>query len=261
MRKSRSMFFVCPVALISLLVLPAVTFAHQAQAPAPPPAPQTPPPAAPAPQTPPGADPAQSDPKPATPPEGANRIFGVLPNYTSVEDPTIVKPVTNSDVFKMAALDSFDPMVYPLFGFVAGVNHLQNNPPEWGGGWPGYGRRYAAAFADNTVCSIITTGVMPSLLQQDPRYFVLGKGRFLYRVGYSASRSAVTHSRTGKKQLNISEIGGTLVVATISNLYYPSTQRNVSDTLMRWGTQAMWDTVSNEMKEFWPDIRHMLHGL
>ena len=89
--------------------------------------------------------------------------------------------------------------------------------------------------------------------------FQLGKGSFLYRVGYSASRSVVTHSRKGQKQFNLSEIGGTFVVASISNLYYPTTSRTLTDTLMRWGSQAMWDTVANEMKEFWPDIRDKLH--
>jgi hypothetical protein len=27
---------------------------------------------------------------------------------------------------------------------------------------------------------------------------------------------------------------------------------------MRWGMQVMWDTLSNEMKEFWPDIHNYL---
>lgn len=191
---------------------------------------------------------------------GSNRIFGILPNYTSVEGAVTVKPITSSESFKMAALDSFDPFVYPLFGFIAGVGQAQNNPPEWGGGWHGYWKRYGAAFADNSVCSLITTGVMPSLLRQDPRYYQGHATGFIRRFAYAASRSAVTKSRTGERQFNLSEIGGTLVVANISNLYYPADERNTHDTLVRWGTQAMWDTVANELKEFWPDIRSMLHG-
>jgi hypothetical protein len=248
-------------AVFVLLGLTSRAFAQQTsgdqQQPAPPANPSPP-----APDTPP-ADPPQSDAKPAAD-EGtgssANRIFGVLPNYTTVEGARPAAPVTNRQAFKMATADSFDPFVYPLFGFIAGFNHWQNEPPEWGGGWSGYGKRYGAAFADNTVCSLITTGVMPTLLQQDPRYFVLGKGNFARRAAYSASRSLVTHSRSGQKQFNLSEVGGTLVVATISNLYYPETQRTIEDTLTRWAMQAMWDTVANELKEFWPDIRRKFHG-
>ncbi len=29
--------------------------------------------------------------------------------------------------------------------------------------------------------------------------------------------------------------------------------------LTRWGMQVLWDTLSNEMKEFWPDVREKLH--
>jgi hypothetical protein len=224
------------------------------------PPPQQPPPTQQPPtQPPPATPPATSPPPDQTSSSGdPNRIFGVLPNYTSVEKGSegTIGPITNKDAFKMATLDSFDPFVYPLFGFIAGVNQATDNPAVWKQDMAGYAKRYGVAFADNTVCSLITTGVLPSLLQQDPRYFQKGTGSFLYRVGYSASRSVVTHSRKEHhRQFNLSEIGGTLLVATISNLYYPETERNTHDTLLRWGSQAMWDTVANELKEFWPDIR------
>jgi len=48
-------------------------------------------------------------------------------------------------------------------------------------------------------------------------------------------------------------------VAGISNLYYPAQDRTATETLTRWGMQAMWDTVANELKEFWPDIRRKIH--
>ena len=54
---------------------------------------------------------------------------------------------------------------------------------------------------------------------------------------------------------NVAEIGGNLLSAGISNVYHPASDRSVSDTLTRWGMQVMWDTLSNELKEFWPDIR------
>ena len=101
---------------------------------------------------------------------------------------------------------------------------------------------------------------MPSILKQDPRYYQGRKTGFFNRLAYAASRSAVTRSRSGHPQFNLSEVGGTLVVANISNLYYPPEERTVPATLERWGTQAMWDTVANELKEFWPDIRRKLHG-
>jgi hypothetical protein len=183
----------------------------------------------------------------------------VIPNYTTVMPHETVLPITSKESFKMAALDSFDPMVYPLFGFIAGVNQATNSPESYGQGWSGYAKRYGVAFADNTVCSLVTTGLMPSLLGQDPRYYQGKKHGFFNRFYYAASRSVVTKSRKGDPQFNLSEVGGTLIVAVNSNLYYPQEERNVPATFQRWGMQAMWDTVANELKEFWPDIRKKLH--
>jgi hypothetical protein len=42
-------------------------------------------------------------------------------------------------------------------------------------------------------------------------------------------------------------------------LYYPSEDHSSTQTLTRWGMQVMWDAVSNEFKEFWPDIRRKMH--
>jgi hypothetical protein len=191
-----------------------------------------------------------------------DRIFGVLPNYTSVSASDKFVPISGKESIKIAALDSVsDPMVYPLYGFVAGVAHARNDPPEWGGGITGYSKRYGAALTDNTICSMVGTGLLPALLKQDPRYYQGRAKGFFPRFGYAAKASVVTKSRiTGKPQFNVSEVAGTFIVASAGNLYYPDSEHTVSDTLTRWGMQAFWDSVSNELKEFWPDIKGKLHG-
>jgi hypothetical protein len=222
-------------------------------------APQTPQTGADAPQPP---DP-KKDEKPApsepTDDSGANRIFGVLPNYTTVTDREHAAPVDAKQTFVMAAWSSFDPYVFPFVGVVAGIAQLTDQEPSWGGGFDAYARRYAMAFGDNTIGNFMTTAVLPTALHQDPRYFVLGSGSFLHRFGYAASRSVVTRSRTGRREFNASEIGGNAIAAMISNTYHPVEDRDVSSTAFRMGSQIMWDTLSNEMKEFWPDIRQRLH--
>jgi hypothetical protein len=260
--------------LVTGFVLGPSTFARAQNPQQQPPPPSTPPPAS-STSTPPQSsgsgtpqatptptptpDPNATKPDPANPSD-KNRIFGVLPNYNTVEGEKEVKPITSGESFKIAAQGSFDPMVWPLFSVIAGVSQAQNEPASYGKTWSGYAKRYGLAFADNTVCSLVTTGLMPSLLKQDPRYYQGRATGFFNRLYYAASRSVVTKGRSGHPQFNLSEIGGTLVVANVGNLYYPEEERNVNDTLQRWGMQAMWDTVANELKEFWPDIRHMMHG-
>ena len=57
---------------------------------------------------------------------------------------------------------------------------------------------------------------------------------------------------------NYSDVAGNGIAAAVSNLYHPSEDRSWSATLTRWGTQMMWDVLSDELKEFWPDIRRRI---
>ena len=174
-----------------------------------------------------------------------------MPNFTTVEgDTTRIPPVPAKEKFHMAAENSFDPFVFPYIGVVAVLG-----PGEAGSG---YLRRYAMALTDNSIGNFMTTAVAPSLLHQDPRYFELGQGGWGHRAGYAVSRIVVTRGDAGGRQFNVSEVGGNFVAAGISNLYYPAGDRSIANTLTRWGTLVMWDTLSNELKEFWPDIHRKI---
>jgi hypothetical protein len=223
--------------------------------------PQTPPPQTPPPQTPPsgsGSTTPDSQ-KPDAKKANDDHIFGVLPNYTSVERGQQAPPLTKTATFEMASAGAFDKVVYPFTAFTAGVAQLQGQEPEWGFGWGGYGKRYAMGFADNTLASFMTTAVAPTLLRQDPRYFVLGQGGVWHRTGYALSRTFVTRSRSGHAQFNFSDIFGNGVAAEIMNGYHPVEDRRLSATMNRWGLQVLYDTFTDVLKEFWPDIHHHFH--
>ena len=96
--------------------------------------------------------------------------------------------------------------------------------------------------------------VVPALLKQDPRYFRIAQGGFLKRSGYAVSRIWVTRTDAGHRTFNLSEIGGAGLSSALSNAYYPVADRSWSATATRWASQVMWDAVSNELKEFWPDL-------
>jgi hypothetical protein len=184
-------------------------------------------------------------------PINEQHMFGFLPNYATVEDGHPAIAVTTAQTFKMAALGSFDPYVFPFVGVIAGLDS---------GAHDSYAARYATALADNTTGNFLTTAVVPALTGQDPRYFELGSGSVLHRLAYAATRSVVTRSRSGAKEFNVSELGGNLIAAELSGFYRTTdAERTMTATLARWGMQVMWDTVSNELKEFWPDVRAHLH--
>jgi hypothetical protein len=173
---------------------------------------------------------------PAVDPEPANvikndRLFGVLPNYTTVENEQQFGPLTVKAKFKLAADSSFDPYTFPFIGFIALIGQAQNSEPSYGQGLKGYAKRYGTSYGDAIIGTFMTTSVMPSLLHEDPRYFQLGTGSLLHRITYSASRIVITRTDSGGRQFNYSEIGGNLVAAGISNIYHPAEDRTISNTL------------------------------
>ena len=174
----------------------------------------------------------------------STRLLGVMPNYMTV-DGSHVAVQTTHDAYKAASLNTFDPFVYPTVGALT----------MFGSGSGGsYATRYSRAFADNAIGNFMTSAVVPSLTGEDSRYYRRGTGGMFSRLAYAASRSVVTRTRSGRTTFNISEIGGNAAAATMSNLYYSASERTVGATAARGATQIAWDTLANELKEFWPDI-------
>lgn len=192
-----------------------------------------------------------------------DRIFGVIPNYRTVEDekkePTML---TAREKFKLGFQDSFDPYAYPSAGIFAGIAMAQNQTRSFGQGAAGFGKYYGTAFADQTIGNMMSESVFPVMLHQDPRYFPMGKaeGGFWRRVRYSASREWITRTDSGKNAFNYSELGGNAVAIAISNTYYPPENRTVSNNAYKWSQQIALDAFFNVLKEFWPDMRHKLFG-
>ena len=83
------------------------------------------------------------------------------------------------------------------------------------------------------------------------------------RIARTASERAPARNRRlepmgHNSQFNYSDVTGNAIAAGLSNLYHPVDDRSWPDTLMRWETQMMWDVLSSELKEFWPDIRRRI---
>ena len=188
-----------------------------------------------------------------------DRLFYTLPNFLSLENGGQVPSLTTGQKFKVVARSSFDPVIYPWYGFLAAISQAENSEPGYGQGWAGYGKRYGAAFADGTIENFITGAILPSALHQDPRYFQLGHGSFMHRSLYAISRNIVTRTDSGGEQFNYSEIVGGGMSAFISTYsYHPSADKTVSNALSVWATQYAYDTITIVVKEFWPDIHRKL---
>ncbi len=168
--------------------------------------------------------------------------------------------MTSGQKFRLATAGAFDYFAYPFNLWLAAMAQANNDPKSWGQGWGAYGKRFGASFGDNTIGTYMTTAVYPTLLREDPRYYRMARGKFAKRAMYPISRLFVTRADSGGKRFDFSELFGNATATGISNAYHAPEDRSLGRNLGTLGMLYMWDGVSNEMKEFWPDIRRkVLH--
>jgi hypothetical protein len=209
-------------------------------------------------------DPAHSTaPQETTPPaddDNGGRILGVIPNNKTVAPAktNLEEPLTVRQKFILATKDTTDPFTVVLAAFYAGVAQWQDDYPTWGQGGAAYGKRFGAAFGDQVVGNYLTEAILPALFREDPRYFRKGIGTKWKRIDYALSRTWITRTDKGTDRFNFSEFVGNGLAAGISNLYYPATERSVSETGEKFAVQMLSDSAFNILLEFWPDMKHAI---
>lgn len=118
--------------------------------------------------------------------------------------------------------------------------------------------RVFAAITDRALGIAMKRAVLPVLFGEDSRYMASPSSSGIRRVADAAAHTVVTRRNGGRLRFNAPEIGGAGITAGLSNLYRPAADRSMTATLSRWGAQLLFDTLSDELKEFAPDIRRAL---
>jgi hypothetical protein len=182
------------------------------------------------------------------------RIFGVLPNNRTTEASLPFHRISAKQKMTIAFKDSFDWPVYLTSGLFASLYQLEDQNHSFGQGMAGYGKRFGTAYGDQMIGNMMTEGIVPSLVHQDPRYFRLGEGSKKSRAWYALTRIVVDKTDSGHSTFNIPEWGGNAIAVAISNAYYPDT-RTANDNVQRLLIACATDAFSNVLKEFWPDVK------
>jgi hypothetical protein len=182
--------------------------------------------------------------------EEKQRVLGFLPNFYIVyaEHPV---PLSPKQKFELAWRTNFDPVTFAVNGIIAGYEQAADNFKQYGQGAEGYGKRYGAAYADGFTANIIGSAILPSLLKQDPRYFYKGTGSIKSRALYAIANAVICKGDNGHWQFNYSAVGGTLAAGGISNLYYPSADRNgLGLTFQNAALGTAASAIANLFQEF-----------
>jgi carboxypeptidase family protein len=178
------------------------------------------------------------------------RVLGVVPNFYVSYNHNAV-PLAPKQKFELAWKTTIDPVSFGVTGAIAGFQQAQNDFSSYGQGAQGYGKRFGASYANFVAGTYIGGAILPSLLKQDPRYFYKGTGSKRSRMLYAIANSVICKGDNGHWQANYSNIIGSLAAGGISNLYYPSENRDGLELTFENGLIGIGESAAvNLLQEF-----------
>jgi carboxypeptidase family protein len=182
--------------------------------------------------------------------EEKQRVLGVVPNFyvTYLADAV---PLTTKQKYELAWKSTVDPITFALTGAIAGIQQGEGEYSGFGGGVSGYAKRYGAAYGDVVAGTFLSGAVLPSIFKQDPRYFYKGVGSVRFRLLYALANAVICKGDNQRWQPNYSNVLGNLGAGAISNLYYPSQNRNGATLTFESALIGIGATAaSNVLEEF-----------
>jgi hypothetical protein len=181
------------------------------------------------------------------------RVFAVMATFNTTTNKDAL-PLSTRQKYVLFFRSATDPWPFALNAFFAGIDQAENSFPEYGQGVKGYAKRFGAAYTDYFTGNLLGNAVLASLLKEDPRYFQKGSGRLVTRALWAASSSVWCRRDNGSWGPNYANVFGNLLGSSVSNLYYPESDRTVGGTIGRGFTVTAQAIIGSEIIEFWPDI-------
>ena len=180
--------------------------------------------------------------------EEQQRVIGFIPNIYVTYEPH-PEPLTAKMKFHLAYKGLTHPTFFAFEALWSGVQQ-GTRMTDYRLGAQGYGERFGANLANGASEALFANAILPSLLRQDPRYFYRGSGTKGSRAWHAIIAPFVCQGDNGKAQPNYSQLGGSLISASLSNTYYPDSQRGPGLVLTNFGTSMGLHVVFGLAQEF-----------
>jgi hypothetical protein len=195
---------------------------------------------------------------------GVASIFLLLASGACAEDalvrsiPLRYQPLTPAQRWSLFAKDTFwSPMV--LFRGAAGASiaQLRDEPPEWGQGGEGFGKRLAHRYGYSAVRkSCEAAGA--ALLRHDVRYQPSASSNFRARTLHALEANFVTLDRHGNRAFHATRLGSIVAAELVSRQWMPQRYRSVYSTTGGVAIQLGLGTAYDLLREFTPDLKRAL---
>jgi hypothetical protein len=184
-------------------------------------------------------------------------LFGQTIPSTPV-DPSLAPlapPVTAKDRWKWFADATASPA--NLFGntFSAGWATLQNNPPEYGTHWEGFGKRYGMAMTGIVTSNLMEIG-LGAIWGEDPAYHPAPDHTTAgHRFQRILKFTVVTENRRGQTVPAYARYSAYVGNNFLSNTWRADGEATATDALIRVGYGFLGRACGNAWLEFWPSVK------
>ena len=187
--------------------------------------------------------------------EAHPRLFWIIPTY-GVSNSRSPVSLSSHQKFRLFLKNTTDPFTIVSTAGSAGIQQANNGLKGYGQGAEGYGKRLGAGLADESSAGFFLTYLSASIFHQDPRYFREGSGPFKNRLFHALVRPVVTRKDSGGPAFNWSGLLGRIAASSLSNAYYPATDRGVERTFRRVATGIPFGMIGHLVDEFGPDLEN-----
>jgi len=117
-------------------------------------------------------------------------------------------------------------------------------------GWKPFGERvgYNAAAISTTI--FFTTGVVPTLARQDPRFFPLGQGPIKSRIAWAVKSEFIGVGDDGHAMPNYANLVGLALASAVNDSYTPRDSVSFGDTVESYVIKLGVGAGLNVVREF-----------
>jgi hypothetical protein len=189
------------------------------------------------------------------------RVEGVVPTFNVTYRHDAV-PLSPGQKMNLSLHSAIDPFAFASAFLEAGYHEADNDLKGFPWGPKGFFERSGVAYLDTFDGDILSTGIVPIIFRQDPRYFRLGYGTVKHRILYSLATNFIAKNDYGNRNWgpNYGNILGNLAAGELANLYYPAGNSSAGLAVTTAAIQILEGAGGSIFNEFWPDIsRRFLH--
>jgi hypothetical protein len=166
----------------------------------------------------------------------------------------VYTPVTTDERVDWWAEQSFGVRSLGVGAFTSGFWTWRNQPPEWGSGLSGFGRRYGTRQSEVAISSTLEAS-LGSVWGEDPRYLRSGRKRFWGRVGWAVRSAFLAYRRDGTQAPAFARGAAFVGSRAVTSTWRPESERRWWNySLVPLGTGFGTRIGANLFLEFAPDV-------